>query len=68
VYPLATEFSQTVPDVGLDLLARLLRVPHVLRAVELNSMAVPKNVGDQTREPPSQRNYDEERGPGFGSV
>jgi hypothetical protein len=62
------ELSQTVPDIGLDLLARLLRVPHVHRAVELNFMAVPENVGDQTREPSSQRDYDEECGPGFGSL
>ncbi len=68
VYPLATQLSQTVPDVGLDLLARLLRVPHVLRAVELNPVAVPENIGDQTREPPSQLGYDKECGPGFGSL
>jgi hypothetical protein len=62
------ELSQTVPYVGLDLLARLLRVPHVLRAVELNAVAVAEDVGDQTRELPDQRGYDEEGGMSFGSL
>ena len=66
--PLAPELSQTVPDVGFDLLARLFRVPHVLRAVELNPVPIPENVGDHTWEPPGQWGHDEERGSGLGSL